>query len=125
MIGNDIPEGRDLILAPAKSAPGLGPIIEAVARAWAGIDGKGDAFEACRKDPALEEVQGHFLGYLAEAEELLERSGLEDILTHALAACRIVDEAVKEGHSDKMDLILHLLGATDPAREALRKSGCA
>lgn len=37
----------------------------------------------------------------------------------ALEACRIIDEAVKEGHESVSELVLHLLSAAEPARTAL------
>lgn len=50
--------------------------IERVAAAWASIDGKTDRYNACKADPAVEDVEGHYHGYFAEARELLCRSGL-------------------------------------------------
>lgn len=37
----------------------------------------------------------------------------------ALEACRIIDEAVAEGHESVSALVLHLLSAAEPARSAL------
>lgn len=50
--------------------------IEEVARAWASIDGKKAHFDACKQDPKLEQVGGYYQGYMADAQELLKRSGL-------------------------------------------------
>lgn len=46
---------------------------EAVAEAWASIDGKLTAYQRCRNDPAVEAEMGHYEGYLADAEELISR----------------------------------------------------
>ena len=40
-------------------------------------------------------------------------------LVQALAACRIVDAAVKKGHDNIGDLVTHLMSAVSPARAAL------
>lgn len=40
-------------------------------------------------------------------------------IREALAACRIIDEAVREGHESVSELVLHLLSAAEPARAAL------
>lgn len=52
--------------------------VEALAEAWAVIDGKLEQFMYCREDPQLERVCGHFGGYIADAQGLLrnlERRG--------------------------------------------------
>jgi hypothetical protein len=53
--------------------------IEALAEAWASIDGKLDKFRACKADPDLDmNKDGYFSGYMEEAEEMircLERRG--------------------------------------------------
>lgn len=49
-----------------------------VARAWAGMDGKGAAFDACRSDPAREETEGYYEGYLADADTLIERAQIKE-----------------------------------------------
>jgi hypothetical protein len=58
-------------------------IVEAVARAWASIDGHADEFDR-EKDGGLEyedpAFTGHYEGYMAEAQELLNRSGLATAL---------------------------------------------
>jgi len=46
---------------------------EALAEAWASIDGKLDRFRACKADDALEDVEGHYQGYMVEAEEMIRR----------------------------------------------------
>lgn len=46
---------------------------EAVAEAWASIDGKLTRFCLCRQNEALERVDGFYGGYMAEAEELIKR----------------------------------------------------
>lgn len=60
--------------------------VERVARAWASMDGKADRFDACKADPLLDATEGHYQGYIADAEELLHRadlapSGWQDIAT--------------------------------------------
>lgn len=47
--------------------------IEAVASAWASIDGKLDQFYAGKGKPLEQEPGGHYSGYMAEAEEMLKR----------------------------------------------------
>lgn len=47
--------------------------IEAVAEAWASIDGRLGKFLACKGAPDLDRVLGHYSGYCAEASELVER----------------------------------------------------
>lgn len=51
--------------------------IERVAESWSSIDGKEEEFRQGKRDPKFEEVHGHYEGYMAEAEELLERMGLQ------------------------------------------------
>jgi hypothetical protein len=48
--------------------------IEALADAWASIDGKIEQFRAGKGAPSLEDEQGgHYSGYMAEAQEMMER----------------------------------------------------
>jgi hypothetical protein len=48
--------------------------IEALADAWASIDGKVDAFRAGKGAKSIEgEPGGRYSGYMAEAEEMLKR----------------------------------------------------
>lgn len=56
-------------------------IIERFARAWASIDGKVEAFDRERGKPipAKDDMErdgftGHYVGYMADAEELLKRA---------------------------------------------------
>lgn len=51
-----------------------GATIEDLARAWASIDGKRDAFDAGRDKSVMEDETGHYAGYVVEAEEILERA---------------------------------------------------
>lgn len=51
-------------------------LIERVARAWADIDGNAEKFDRNKAEKAGGLVGGNYAGYLAAAEELLERSGL-------------------------------------------------
>ncbi len=50
--------------------------IEMVARAWASIDGKLEQFTNCKADDALDAIDGYYMGYVADAEELIERAGV-------------------------------------------------
>lgn len=50
-------------------------IVEAFARAWASIDGKGERFDECKENPEAEEHYGYYEGYMADARELLKRAG--------------------------------------------------
>jgi hypothetical protein len=46
---------------------------EALAEAWASIDGKLEQFRQCRDDGFAEEADGYYVGYLSDAEELRRR----------------------------------------------------
>lgn len=48
-------------------------LVEALAEAWASIDGKAEKFLACKADRAAENNMGHYGGYVAEARELIRR----------------------------------------------------
>lgn len=48
-------------------------MIEALASAWASIDGKLDKFFAGKGKPIDEQPGGHYEGYIAEAEEMAAR----------------------------------------------------
>lgn len=47
--------------------------IEAIAEAWASIDGKLTPFRHGRLSKDIEAYGGHYAGYMADAEELLRR----------------------------------------------------
>lgn len=47
--------------------------VEALAEAWASIDGKAEKFLACKADRDVEMKGGYYRGYLADAEALIER----------------------------------------------------
>jgi len=47
--------------------------IEALAEAWASIDGKLDDFRAGKTAPNIEDFGGRYAGYMAEAEEMIAR----------------------------------------------------
>jgi len=47
--------------------------IEAVADAWASMDGHKEAFRACKTDPVRERSEGRYMGYMADAESLMGR----------------------------------------------------
>ena len=64
-------------------------VVERFARAWASIDGKVEAFDRERGVPIPDDIEavgftGHYLGYMAEAEELLKRAGCNVSLKSAL-----------------------------------------
>lgn len=48
-------------------------MIEALASAWASIDGKLDKFYAGKGQPFEDQPGGHYDGYIAEAEEIASR----------------------------------------------------
>ena len=43
----------------------------------------------------------------------------DERVAQAMEACRIIDAAVKKGHDNVSDLVMHLLSAAVPARAAL------
>lgn len=51
-----------------------------LARAYAVMEGRGDDFDACRKDPFREETEGRYEGYMSEAGTMLEDAGLKSIM---------------------------------------------
>ena len=55
-------------------AAAAGVTVEDYARAWASMDGRRDKFDACKADPTLDRTDGHYMGYLAEAEEVFRRA---------------------------------------------------
>lgn len=55
-----------------------------------------------------------------DAEAALQRV-VDARMGPALEACQIIDSAVREGHDNTSDLILHLLTAVEPARAALKR----
>ena len=46
---------------------------EALAEAWASIEGKGEKYLACKADRNLDETQGYYSGFVCEARELIRR----------------------------------------------------
>ena len=52
-------------------------IVENIARAWASIDGKSTSFDECKANPSLDMTEGYYMGYIVEAKELIERSGIK------------------------------------------------
>jgi len=48
--------------------------VEDLARAWASIDGKRDAFDDGKGKSVFEDATGHYAGYCFEARELVERA---------------------------------------------------
>ncbi|WRH62089.1 MAG: hypothetical protein RSE12_17205 [Fuscovulum sp.] len=60
----------------------------------------------------------------AEVSRLRARlARMEGAHEHAMEACRIIDEVVKEGHDNTGKMILHFLTAVEPARAALTDGG--
>ena len=51
-----------------------GATIEDLARAWASMDGKRDEFDAEKNVSASDAGHGHYLGYVCETEEILQRA---------------------------------------------------
>lgn len=51
-----------------------GATVEDLARAWASMDGKRDAFDEGRNKSVMEDKTGHYAGYVVEAEEILKRA---------------------------------------------------
>lgn len=47
--------------------------IEALADAWASIDGNLDDFRAGKTAPSIEDFGGHYAGYIEDAKELAKR----------------------------------------------------
>lgn len=48
--------------------------VEDLARAWASMDGKRDHFDEGRDKSVLDDATGHYAGYVAEMEEVIERA---------------------------------------------------
>jgi len=46
--------------------------VEAVAESWASIDGRLGLFRSCKVDPSLEDVEGRYGGYMADAYAMVE-----------------------------------------------------
>lgn len=51
-----------------------GATVEDLARAMASLDGHRDTFDSEKNVAISDVVYGHYLGYLAEAEEVLQRA---------------------------------------------------
>lgn len=65
-------------MEPLKDFLNSDATVEDLARAWASMDGKVEHFDA-EKDKSASEVvdeklTGHYLGYIAETEEILRRA---------------------------------------------------
>lgn len=59
-----------------------------------------------------------FIDWLADRFARPPQAG-DARVAQAMEACRIIDAAVKEGHDNVSDLLMHLLEAAEPARAAL------
>lgn len=47
--------------------------VEALADAWASLDGNFDIFSQCKNNPRLEEEHGRYEGYLSDAAALIKK----------------------------------------------------
>jgi hypothetical protein len=47
--------------------------VEALADAWASIDGKATRFRLCRDNPEAEDLYGSYGGYMADAQSIIDR----------------------------------------------------
>jgi hypothetical protein len=56
------------------------------------MDGKADRFDACKADPDIEETEGRYRGYRADAEGLLEFSGVAAELTRLRTRIEAADK---------------------------------
>jgi hypothetical protein len=59
---------------------------EAVAEAWASVNGRAEIFAECRADAALDEERGYYSGYVAEARELIRAIEARGYTVTAIAA---------------------------------------
>lgn len=86
---------------------------ERIARAWASIDGKSEQFDLERNNPNLAyddpDYDGVYCGYLAEAHEIIERSGLASALAHPAVpeAVGVREPAAYRWRSKAMDWWVH------------------
>lgn len=48
--------------------------VEDLARAWASIDGRREAFDEGKGKSVFDDATGHYAGYCVEARELIERA---------------------------------------------------
>lgn len=74
-------------------------LIEQVARAWASIDGKAELFDSEKEADGY--GTGVYMGYVAEADELLKRSGLATALADSDAK---IAELREHSHQRAEDL---------------------
>lgn len=51
-----------------------GATVEDLARAWASLDGKRDAFDEGRDKSVMDDKTGHYAGYVVETEEIVARA---------------------------------------------------
>ena len=51
-----------------------GVTVEDLARAWASLDGKQDAFDAGRNKSVFDDETGHYAGYCFEVREIVTRA---------------------------------------------------
>ena len=78
-------------------------LVERVARAWASIDGKADLFD---NDDGRDPTLGYRDGYIFEAEELLARSGLADLITAQAERIKALEgrlSGLHEAHAKTVD----------------------
>jgi len=100
-------------------------LVERVARAWASIDGKSGLFDECKASKAMEDQNGTYEGYMAEARELIKRAALEPSTARETDWQAIIDRPIvgienrtpQEVHDILRDRIKHALSAPSAARE--------
>jgi uncharacterized protein YuzE len=73
IIGFDI-DNASRLGAALRDFVGCGAMVEDLARAWASLDNVRDAFDKEKGLGVSEAPHGHYLGYLAETEEILRRA---------------------------------------------------
>lgn len=71
-------------------------LVESVARAWASIDGRAERFESGK----INDHDGHYEGYMAEADELLKRSGVADLIERQSRINEDMDDAWTGSNGD-------------------------
>ena len=84
-----------------------------------------DVFESygSKAREAIDYMEQLIYAALRKTERALPAASSEDVraeaLTHAMEACRIIDDVVNEGHDNAYGVIMHFMDAVEPARAAL------
>lgn len=91
--------------------------VENVARAWASIDGKLAEFEVCKMDPEMGKAHGYYEGYMAEARELLKRSGLSDLIERQ-------HDLMTKAHAVMRECGWQLAISAEPAGDGILEAAC-